>query len=124
MKLMLDAYTKVIGIIYEYFGFKMPRAWRDLPIEDATMLFWYLDQDENSEGYVVFAEDEATLMDKTHEDCYANKIHTHKDFHQKVYRSADYTMVVIKQAGWEFLQVLDNAKERQNFRKVCHLKAV
>lgn len=124
MKLMLDVYNEAIEAIHNHFGFKNPAGWRDLPIEDATMWFWYLDQGKDY-GYVVFAEDEETLMDRTGDDCYENKIHTHDDLHEKVYRTEEYTMVLIKQAGWEFLQILDNNKEREDFRANCHvLKAI
>lgn len=120
MKLMLDVYNEAIEAIYNHFGFKRSAGWRDLPIEDATMWFWYLDQGKDY-GYVVFAEDEETLMDRADDDCYENKIHTHEDLHEKVYRTEEYTMVLIKQAGWEFLQILDNDKERKDFRANCHV---
>lgn len=106
---LLDQEQAIRQQIFDYFEYV--EDWRVLPFDDSTMYYWRLDGE--SPGNVCFADSEQELTDETG-NYYENAIYTQRHLPKWVYRGEDYTMVVVdtQTDGNEWLQILDNAKER------------
>lgn len=109
---ILDQYFALRKEIFDYFGYV--EDWRVIPIDDAREYFWHL-TGEGPGDEVKFAREEKNLFDGTKEDGYSNEIYTQRFLPKWVYRGKDYTMVCVDTHidGNKFLQIFDNAKERQ-----------
>jgi hypothetical protein len=51
---LLTQYFALQKKIYEYFGYS--EDWKTIPLDDSTVLYWHLTQNENGGGYVRFHE--------------------------------------------------------------------
>lgn len=105
---LLTEYLDLQGKIFEYFGYQ--ENWRVIPVDDARMYFWRVNEEANE---VEYARTEEEL--KTQSGFYyTNEIYRQRFLSKWVYRGAEYTMIAVdtQTDGNKFLQVFDNSKER------------
>ncbi len=102
---LLDDYFKLQKEIYDHFGYV--EDWVVIPIEDATEMFWMLDEQADR---VRFAP-EREILD-TGGDYFETFIYKQRFLPKWVYPADDYTMICVdtQTDGNKFLQVFDNAK--------------
>ena len=107
----LDDYFSLQQEIFDYFGYV--EDWRVIPIEDATEMFWRLDEESHG-GTVRYAETTESLEDEENGEYYENEIYTQRHLPKWVYRGEDYTMICVDTHtdGNQFLQIFDNSKEQ------------
>lgn len=107
----LDKYFKLQKEIFDYFGYV--EDWKAIPIDDARMYFWKLEQNESGSGSVSFAETKKLLKDTEAGEFYQNEIYTQRFLPKWVYVGEKYTMICVdtKTDGNKFLQIFSNKKE-------------
>ena len=103
---LLDEYFKLQKEIYDYFGYE--EDWVVIPIDDATDMYWEVDEDK-----VTFAYSIEQLKDTDAEDYYQNEIYKQRFLPKWVYPGKDYTMICVDTCvdGNKFLQIFNNAKQ-------------
>lgn len=103
--ILCDAIFKNLGYVED---------WRILPIEDSREYYWTLLGE--GPGYVEFAETEKQLLEDG--DYYRDEIYTQRHLNKWVYRTKDYTMVLVDTHtdGNQLLRIFDNLKEIKNER--------
>ena len=103
---LLDEYFKLQKEIYDYFGYE--EDWVVIPIDDATDMYWEVDEDK-----VTFAYSIEQLKDTDAEDYYQNEIYKQRFLPKWVYSGKDYTMICVDTHtdGNKYLQIFDNAKQ-------------
>jgi hypothetical protein len=108
---LLDEYFELQRQIFEHFGYV--EDWRVLPLDDARNYYWRLDGGDD--GNVCFADTEKELATESG-NYYENEIYTQRHLPKWVYRSYDYTLVVVDTNcdSNKLLQIFDNARERPN----------
>lgn len=106
---LLTEYFEIQGRIFEYFGYQ--ENWRVIPIDDARMYFWRVNEQTDE---VKYARTEEELKTQTG-FYYVNEIYRQRFLDKWVYRGAEYTMIAVDTHtdGNKFLQVFDNSKERK-----------
>lgn len=106
---LLNKYNQVRQEIFDYFGYV--EDWCVIPLDDSTEYYWYL-QGEGP-GEVHFAKTAKELITQSG-NYYVNIIYTQRFLPKWVYRGKDYTMICVdtRTDGNKFLQIFDNAKEK------------
>src|SRR5206468_12584364 len=87
---LLDDYLRLQQELHDYFGYV--ENWKVIPIEDRREYLWYLTDDEPRNADVNFAKE---LEDFKTGNYYSNEIYTQRFLNRWVYRTLDYTMIVV-----------------------------
>jgi hypothetical protein len=108
---LLNDYNAKRKELFDYFGYV--EDWVAIPVDDATMYYWFINGGEGHYGEVRFAETAQDLDDEDAGNYYSNEIYTQRHLPKWVYRGAEYTMIVVDTHtdGNKFLQIFDNLKE-------------
>jgi hypothetical protein len=108
---LLNEYNQKRQELFDYFGYV--EDWAVIPIDDATMYYWFINGGEGRYGEVRFAKTTQDLDDEDAGNYYSNEIYTQRHLPKWVYRGAEYTMIVVDTHtdGNKFLQIFDNSKE-------------
>jgi hypothetical protein len=98
--------------IFEYFGYT--EDWKKIPLSDDREYWWYLVQNKDGSGYVIFAKKKEDATNNTGE-YFRNEIYTQRFLPKYVYRGKDFTMIACdtRTDDNKLLGIFDNAKEIQ-----------
>ena len=112
--LLFDEYKTKQDELFDYFGYV--EDWRIIPLNDARVYSWFLDQEDNGSGKVIYWSEEEDFSGGNY---YENEIYTQRHLPKWVYRGKDFTMICVDTHadGNQFLQIFDNSLERKELPK-------
>lgn len=102
---MFDNYFKLLGEIYEYFGFV--EDYVVLPLDDRREYDWVIVNDSE----VQYGKREDILNDTG--NYYEDEIYKQRFYDKWIYRGEEFTMIMVDTHtdGNRFLAIFDNSKE-------------
>lgn len=109
---LLEQYFDLQKQIYDYFGYA--EDWVVIPLQGNTDSYWFVDQEYNGQGKVVWSPEPLTKESvEAGDKIYSGSIYTQRFLPRWVYRAEKYTMVCVDTHtdGNKFLLIFDNTKE-------------
>lgn len=109
---ILDEYNIKRQEIFDYFGYV--EDWVVIPLDDSTMYYWRLNQEEDGSGFVEYDEIDPLIGNDFFEFDYQDEIYTQRFLSKWVYHGKEYTMICCNPGvdGNKFLRIFDNSKQR------------
>lgn len=110
----LKQYFELQQEIFRYFGYV--EDWAVIPLDDATDMYWILEQEEDGGGQVLFCAEPITQEVLDSGLFYSNRIYTQRFLPRWVYPGQDYTLICVdtQTDGNKFLTIFSNDKRIDN----------